>query len=110
MTDTIPTVTRVALYGPNGMGRWSRHHDFVAHAAGCADCARLDRDPMVDDATIVDVATRHALGDWLYADHIDEGSMTPGEGESTIDFKPCLKALALGDPIVDVAGSGVELA
>lgn len=85
--------TRVAIYGPNLPSAMQRVAGFHIHAADCGDCAKLDRDPLIEDAWHIDATDRRDVAGEIYADHIDEGSMTLDDALGDCHFCPCLKGL-----------------
>jgi len=83
---------RVTICGPN-LNDQSKGQ-FHIHAEGCADLTRkLSREPEYRYGWTIDADTRDQVGDEIYADHIEEGSMNPGEGTSDCNFFPCCAAL-----------------
>ena len=84
---------QVTICGPNLNDQ--SNGSFHVHAADCADLKRgAQREPAYRDGWTIEAATRDEVGDEIYADHIDEGSMEPGEGTSDCHFFPCTSALS----------------
>lgn len=83
---------KVVVIGPN---LWKQDKgQFHVHAVGCAD---INRDPhrygyrQAAPHMVIEANSPDAVGDEIYADHIGEGSMNPGEGTSDCHFAPCVK-------------------
>lgn len=60
---------------------------FVVHTSECKDCKKLARETQdkVEFASELEVAA------YIYADMINEGSMTAADGLGEIHFAPCVK-------------------
>lgn len=83
---------RVTIAGPSL--RDQSKGNFEVHAAGCADIAKKAKRDLAfaDDRTwSMDAASADEVGDEIYADHIAEGSMEPGESTSDCHFAPCCR-------------------
>lgn len=81
---------RVAIYGPNLPNSMQRKGGFHVHASNCADCAKLDKHPSVDERWDIDVSSVAEIGEEIYADHIAEGSMTLDDAVSDLYLYPCV--------------------
>ena len=85
---------KVVIIGPNL--RKQERGQFHVHAEGCGD---IVRDPRHYGYTLaaphmpVEANTRDEVGDYIYEDHIAEGSMQPGEGAEDCYFAPCVEEL-----------------
>jgi hypothetical protein len=62
---------------------------FVVHAADCADCAKLHK--LNEHCVIEDHTSHESVSRSIWADMIDEGSMTAADGLGEIHFAPCVK-------------------
>jgi hypothetical protein len=83
----------VTICGPNLNDQSSGQ--FHVHAAGCADLKRgAMREPEYRHGWTIEATTRDDVGDEIYADHIAEGSMEPGEGKDDCKFFDCCSSLA----------------
>jgi hypothetical protein len=84
---------KVTICGPN-LNDQSKG-TFHVHAEGCADLKRnAQREPEYRHGWTIEAASRDEVGDEIYADHIAEGSMRPGEGADDCHFFPCCDGLA----------------
>jgi len=85
-------MTRVHIIGPNLPDQ--SKGGFHVHAEGCSDVKRskLYASPEFDGdkSYVYDLPSAVAAGDEVYADHIAEGSMEPGEGVHDLYFFPCV--------------------
>lgn len=82
---------QVTICGPN-LNDQSKGQYHV-HAADCADLKKgARREPVYADGWTIEAKNRDEVGDDIYADHIDEGSMQPGEGKDDCHFFPCCAA------------------
>lgn len=87
---------KVTICGPN-LNDQSKGQ-FHIHAADCAHLVRLaSREPEYRYGWTIVAETRDEVGDEIYADMIEEGSMEPGEGASDCHFFPCCDALLTTD-------------
>lgn len=79
----------ITICGPNL--RDQSKGTFHVHAAGCADLKRhASREPEYRHGWTIDAESQAEVGDAIYEDMIDEGSMEPGEGMSDCHFFPCI--------------------
>jgi len=93
------TTTAVRIYGPNlPTAAMQRKGTFHVHRAGCADCAKLDKNPSIDPSMDTEVTSCRAAAEFVYSDHIAEGSTTSDEALADFYFAPCLKGLPTDDP------------
>lgn len=84
---------QVTICGPNLYDQ--SKGQFHVHAAGCADLQRgARREPEYANGWTIEASTRDEVGDEIYADHIAEGSMEPGQGQFDCHFFPCCDALS----------------
>jgi len=65
---------------------------FVVHAADCADCQKLEK--LREHFCVEEHATALSVSASIWADMINEGSMTADDGLNEIHFAPCCKSLA----------------
>lgn len=80
---------KLAIYGPNLIDQTKGQ--FVVHAAGCADCKKLDRQVSPDSPKhLEEHADALSVSRSIYADMIDEGSMAAEDGLADIWFAPCV--------------------
>lgn len=83
---------RVTICGPN-LNDQSKGQ-FHIHAADCADLKKhAQREPEYRNGWTIEASSRDEVGDSIYEDHIEEGSMDPGEGTSDCHFFPCTAGL-----------------
>ena len=64
---------------------------FEVHRHDCGHCARLRK--LGENETVLDYPSQHAVAADLYADMIDEGSMTVSDAMLDVHFAPCLVGL-----------------
>lgn len=64
---------------------------FVVHAADCADCKKLEK--IGENFCVENHESAESVSRSIWADMINEGSMTVADGLSEIHFAPCCKQL-----------------
>ena len=64
---------------------------FVVHTADCKDCAKLEK--LREHCVVEDHDSCLSVSNGIWADMINEGSMTAEDGLAEIYFAPCTKAL-----------------
>lgn len=62
---------------------------FVVHAAGCKDCAKLEK--IGEHFSIEEHNSELEVSQSIWSDMINEGSMTVEDGLGDIHFCPCVK-------------------
>lgn len=77
---------KLTIFGANLLDQ--SKGQFVAHSADCKDCSKFH--PMEHRWTKEYASKIHVSAD-IWADMIQEGSMTAAEGLSEIHFSPCVK-------------------
>lgn len=95
---------QVHIIGPNLADQ--SNGDFHVHAKGCADVKRsaLYRSPEFksDRDSTVDVESVRDIVEYVYADQIGEGSMSWGDGVSSLYVLPCVGELPSETPAAPV--------
>jgi len=105
-TKTNPTTTAldVTVIGPNLMTKDAERGEMHVHAAGCRDIARTEKRNQLGKSyshDLIGAASKEQVADWIYCDHIDEGSMTLDDAMDQLYFAPCVK-LPLVDAYIDL--------
>lgn len=87
---------KVTVIGPNL--RDQSKGQFIVHAAGCADIARLARrEPEVRNAWTISAASLEEIAEEVYADIIEETGETPAAYLSDFHFCPCITLPVQGE-------------
>lgn len=76
---------------------------FVVHAADCADCKKLEA--LRENCYIEEHDSALSISRSIWADMINEGSMSAEDGLQEIHFSPCVKFRPTGGP---AQGPGTE--